>query len=562
MASSESVIAPRTQVLTGVRAGVAGAGAAAGVLGEHLAALGAEVRREDLPSAGIEATVRLVPAVGPPRELIVERAGPVAEPGLVDEATAQAVCGVMHVNGRRHGGPRGLAVDYCGAAAGVLGMTGLLAGMLAGEAGPTIVRTSLAEAALLTVSQYLAGAGAEDPEAVDLAPGGPPFVSADGVRFEVETLQPEPWARFWAGLGAPTAAIRAGWRPFQFRYATATAPLPAELHHAAASHTFAELTAAAAGAEVSVCRLYPAAEHAAELGAEPDPPWLLAPMPGAVNRAETRGGTADPLRGIVVLEAGRRIQAPLAAHVLRLLGAEVTRIEPPGGDPLRGMPPCTGGLSARWLALNRGKDAVEVDIKAPRDRERLRTLAARADVFLHNWAPGKAEQLGLGAADLPAGLVYAYTSGWAGRELPDLPPGTDFMVQARTGLAGLVGPPDQQAAPSLLTLLDVLGGLLGAEAVLAGLLVRAQRGTGVAVESSLLGAAGTVRAVAGPPRPPGFRQPEPTEQGFLARPDDGSLPGVGVTTDLADLLADPRMSEVLGRDEYGCPALRTPWRLT
>ncbi|WP_232376162.1 CoA transferase [Amycolatopsis aidingensis] len=545
-----------------MRAGVAGAGAAAGVLGEHLAALGAEVRREDLPSAGIEATVRLVPAVGPPRELIVERAGPVAEPGLVDEATAQAVCGVMHVNGRRHGGPRGLAVDYCGAAAGVLGMTGLLAGMLAGEAGPTIVRTSLAEAALLTVSQYLAGAGAEDPEAVDLAPGGPPFVSADGVRFEVETLQPEPWARFWAGLGAPTAAIRAGWRPFQFRYATATAPLPAELHHAAASHTFAELTAAAAGAEVSVCRLYPAAEHAAELGAEPDPPWLLAPMPGAVNRAETRGGTADPLRGIVVLEAGRRIQAPLAAHVLRLLGAEVTRIEPPGGDPLRGMPPCTGGLSARWLALNRGKDAVEVDIKAPRDRERLRTLAARADVFLHNWAPGKAEQLGLGAADLPAGLVYAYTSGWAGRELPDLPPGTDFMVQARTGLAGLVGPPDQQAAPSLLTLLDVLGGLLGAEAVLAGLLVRAQRGTGVAVESSLLGAAGTVRAVAGPPRPPGFRQPEPTEQGFLARPDDGSLPGVGVTTDLADLLADPRMSEVLGRDEYGCPALRTPWRLT
>ncbi|WP_246076251.1 CoA transferase [Amycolatopsis cihanbeyliensis] len=530
------------------------------MLGEHLAALGAEVRWEDPPSADVEAAVRLLPPEGPPRELVVGKAGPVAEPGLVDEATAQAVCGVMHVHGRRYGAPRGLAIDYCGVTAGVLGTTGLLAGMLAGEAGPTVVRTSLAEAALLTISQYLAGAGAEDPEVVELSPGGPPFVSADGVRFEVEALQPEPWARFWAELGAHTADIRAGWRPFQFRYATATAPLPPALHEAAAGRTFAELTVAAARAEVSVCRLYSVAEHAAELGATPDVPWLVEPTAGGLPRAGVPGGRTDPLRGTVVLEAGRRIQAPLAAHVLRLLGAEVTRIEPPGGDPLRGMPPCTGGLSARWLALNRGKDAVELDIKSPEDRQRLHALAARSDVFLHNWAPGKAEQLGLGAADLPAGLVYAYTSGWAGRELADLPPGTDFMVQARTGLAELVGPPDQPPAPSLLTVLDVLGGLLGAEAVLAGLLVRRQHGTGVAVESSLLGAAGTVRAATGRSGPPGFRQPVPVGQGWAVRPDDGSGHSVGVTTDLADLPADPRMSEVLDRDEHGCPALRAPWR--
>ncbi len=136
-----------------------------------------------------------------------------------------------------------------------------------------------------------------------------------------------------------------------------------------------------------------------------------------------RPSPGRPLAGLTVLEAGRRIQAPLAAHLLGLLGAEVVRIEPPGGDPLRGMPPACSGVSARWLALNRGKEAVEIDIKSPGGRRELRAAAAGADVFLHNWAPGKAAELGLDSDDLardnPA-LVYAYTGGWGGR-VPDAP---------------------------------------------------------------------------------------------------------------------------------------------
>ncbi|MEU0519758.1 CoA transferase [Streptosporangium sp. NPDC006007] len=313
------------------------------------------------------------------------------------------------------------------------------------------------------------------------------------------------------------------------------------------------------------------------------------------------------MTGLTVLEAGRRIQAPLAAHLLGLLGADVVRIEPPGGDPLRGMPPTCGDLSARWLALNRGKRAVEIDIKSASGRAGLRDLVADADVFLHNWAPGTAERLGLDDGDLSAvnpGLVYAYTSGWAGR-LADAPLGTDFMVQARTGVGEAVRPADQPPAPSLMTLLDVLGGLLGAEAVLAGLLLRERVGRGVRVDSSLLGAAEMLtepalrRAASGaaPRSPAGFRGPLRTADGWVAVADDcagradavsltglavpgvdavpltglttvealavlraGGLRATSVTTALDTLPADPRFTSALTRDEHGALAVPDPWR--
>lgn len=260
------------------------------------------------------------------------------------------------------------------------------------------------------------------------------------------------------------------------------------------------------------------------------------------------------------------------------------------------MPPCCSDISARWLALNRGKRAVQIDIKSRAGQAELRELAAGADVFLHNWAPGKAEQFGLGAEDLAAvnaGLVYAYTSGWAGR-LADVPMGTDFMVQARTGVGEAARPADEAPAPSLMTLIDVLGGLLGAEAVVSGLLLRERVGRGVRVESSLLGAAETLtapalrRAMAGgsPRRPAGFRRPLATADGWLA-PSDDSAPAVGrraaalreltsqqavdglheqglsataVVTELGALPHDPRFGGALTRDPLGSLVVPAPWR--
>ncbi|GGV83578.1 MULTISPECIES: CoA transferase [Streptomyces] len=550
-------------------------GAADALVAEHLRLLGA---RTDGGSGGRFTITG--------RDMGEVSAGTTWGETATDEATAQAAIGIMAVHGRRDGTPRGLAVDYAATATGVLAVQGMLAGLLARARGGrhiTQVEVSAERAGLLTVSQYLAAAGAEEGEAAELAPGGPPFTSADGTVFELETLDPGVWAAFWRALDAPEKAIRRGWRPFQFRYATACAPFPQVLHEAVRASTWERIRHSAESSGADVCPLHSLAERAAEYdGAAP---WKLTPYDATYSPA--RATTGDlPLAGFTVLEAGRRIQAPLAAHVLGLLGAEVIRIEPPGGDPLRGMPPACSGVSARWLALNRGKKAVEVDIKSPSDRERLREMAAGADVFLHNWAPGKAAQLGLDHEDLAAAnpaLVYAYTSGWAGR-LADAPMGTDFMVQARTGVGEAVRPADEAPAPSLMTLLDVLGGLLGAEAVLAGLLLRERTTHGVCVDSSLLGAADVLTAPAraraaqglDPRRPAGFRRPLRTADGWIALADHSAIPydvselptdqalerlrdrglaAVPVVTDLADLLASGSIS----CDAHGAPAVPTPW---
>ncbi|MFE6082797.1 CoA transferase [Streptomyces virginiae] len=576
------------------------------VIADHLRLLGARTDRpaQDGASTGIAAGTDGPPTGGTtltgggfdPAHATATWADSAS--GLTDEATVQAATGIMAVHGRRDGGPRGLAVDYAATATGVLAVQGLLAALVGQARGGAAraVTTGADRAGLLAVSQYLAAAGADEGEAAELAPGGPPFTSSDGVLFELETLDPGAWAAFWKALEAPADALRAGWRPFQFRYATACAPFPAALHLTARSHSWERIRRAAAAYGTEVCALRPLAERAAEHdGAAP---WSLAPSaPGRLTaRSHRLPGAAHsggPLAGLTVLEAGRRIQAPLAAHLLGLLGADVIRIEPPGGDPLRGMPPACSGISARWLALNRGKRAVEIDIKREGDRLRLRELAAGADVFLHNWAPGKAAELGLDCADLarvnPA-LVYAYTSGWADR-IQDAPMGTDFMVQARTGVGEAVRPEGEAPAPSLMTLLDVLGGLLGAEAVLAGLLLRERTGHGVRVDSSLLGAADTLTAPAlrragrgeNPRRPAGFRHPVPTADGLLAAADadahavalhdlgglsttealarlhEHGLSATAVTTELSDLHHDPRFTGSISRDAHGAPVVPDPW---
>jgi CoA:oxalate CoA-transferase len=533
----------------------------------------------------------LLPETGTPFEVTAEVgwAGPLTGGEVVDEVTAQAVCGVMHVHGRSRGEPSGMGIDYATTAARVLAGAGVLAGQLARARGgsPKVVRTSVAQAALLSVSQYLAATSVEEDEVVPLTPGGPPFASGDGVLFEVDTLDPEVWRDFWVAAGAGAKPAGSAWRPFQFRYATATAALPRALHDRTAAHTYAELSAIAHRTDMSICPLTPLRQRAEELGGTIPEPWRLRPLPGLRGPTPL---TADalPLTGMAVLEAGRRVQAPLAAHLLSLLGARMTRIEPPGGDPLRGMPPMCGDTSARWLALNRHKTAEQIDIKSPAGRDELRDLVAGADVFLHNWAPGKAEQLGLGPDDLAAvrpGLVYAYTSGYAGR-IENPPLGTDFMVQARTGLGEAIRPADQPPAPSLMALVDVLGGMLGAHAILGALLHRERTGRACQVESSLVAATDLLLADAvgsGCVRPPvGFRRPLRTADGWctstgrehadtvrtlstmstvdavalLARHGQHSVP---VTNDLAELPGDPRFAAAIQPDENGCPAVLTPW---
>lgn len=497
--------------------------------------------------------------------LRLDWAGPVDLP-LHSERAVQAACGVMEVHGRAAGRPTPLAVDYAGTVAGVLAAQGVSAALLGARttgAGPAQVRTSVSEAALFGVGQYLAAATAGDddtaapvlPAARDLAEsaGHRPFVSADGVPFELEALDAERWRGFWQRLGAPHAAYRAGWRPFQQRFATATCLLPQALHRTVETSPYAAIRAAAgqAGADVLPVRADPAPGTSPGDGGPPSccpTPWRLSPLGGyACGDAPARAVPGPlPLAGVRVVESTRRVQGPLAGHVLRLLGAEVVRIEPPGGDPMRGMPPTAGGCSARFRTLNDGKTVVEADITTPSGRHTVRELVADAEVFLHNWAPGKAARLGLDAEELTAvrpGLVHAWASGWGDMPGPTPPVGTDFLVQAHSGLAAALCPAPLPPAPSLMTLTDVLGGLLSAQTVLAALLARRRTGRAQRAVSSLLSAASLV------PRPRRrvrwglWEQPVATADGYLWLDD---------ALDDAPLAAG-RAGAVLGADAAGCP---------
>jgi len=131
-----------------------------------------------------------------------------------------------------------------------------------------------------------------------------------------------------------------------------------------------------------------------------------------------------------------------------------------------------------------------VDIKSDAGRQTIYALSREADVFLHNWAPGKAAEMALDAKHLHAvrpDLVYAYAGGWG--DAPVDAPGTDFTVQAHSGVADAIARVSGTRGGSLFTVLDVLGGVIASLGVTAALLHRHLRGAGVAVESSLLGAA-------------------------------------------------------------------------
>jgi crotonobetainyl-CoA:carnitine CoA-transferase CaiB-like acyl-CoA transferase len=428
--------------------------------------------------------------------------------GPCNETALQAVGGLMEIHGHGTGQPRRLGVDYVGTVAGLLAAQGILAIKLAQLRGSNLrrVEISAAHAALLANGIYLSEATAT--EETDLLPGPagpdhdrlPPFNSADGVSFEMEVLTPQAWQAFWAALDAPAAVVSKSWWRYLLRYFTREALLPIELSSATSRCRYDVIAEVAARTGVGVCEVRTLEQRRADpdvFGADGKvaAPWTLKTLtsaaPASFAGAASARGAALPLAGLRVVEATLRIQGPFAGRVLRMLGADVTRIEPPGGDPLRAGPPQEQGCSARFVALNHGKQFVEIDLKSDAGRAQVLELVRDADVFLHNWAPGKAGGYGLDSAELTSvnpNLVHAYASGWGDALGPAPPIGTDYLVQAYAGVAAAMVEPGEPARPSMMVLMDVLGGLVAAEGVLAGLLVRERTGIGCLVGSSLLSA--------------------------------------------------------------------------
>ena len=198
---------------------------------------------------------------------------------------------------------------------------------------------------------------------------------------------------------------------------------------------------------------------------------------------------AAPLDGINVVDLSRVLAGPLVGQTLGDLGADVIKVEAPGGDDTRRwLPPADAqGRASYYHAANRNKRSIVLDLKEPADLELARELCARADVVISNFKPGTLERFGLDHAAVSQGnpgVVHCEISGFGEDEGRDLP-GYDPLVQAVGGLMSITGPPDVPSKAGV-AIVDVVTALYASVAVLAALVARTQTGRGQRVTIDLL----------------------------------------------------------------------------
>ena len=199
---------------------------------------------------------------------------------------------------------------------------------------------------------------------------------------------------------------------------------------------------------------------------------------------------STPLTGIRIVDVTQYVAGPYATLVFADLGAEVIKIERPGGDVYRRQGPVfLEGESASFLTLNRGKRSVVLDLRTEADREIFHSLLADADVLVENAKPGTMAQFGLGWESVHArhpSLVYLSISGF-GQDGPDAElGGYDLTIQALSGLMAMTGHPNQSPAKIPVAALDFGTGLYGVIGVLAALRERDRTGLGAWVTTSIL----------------------------------------------------------------------------
>lgn len=199
-----------------------------------------------------------------------------------------------------------------------------------------------------------------------------------------------------------------------------------------------------------------------------------------------------PLSGIRVLDLTTFLSGPSATQLLGDLGADVIKVESRVGDSSRSIPPhFVGDDSAYYLANNRNKRSIVVDLKRPEGVETVKRLVAKCDVLLENFRPGVCARLGLDYHDLARenpGLVWASISGFGQVGPLRERPAYDMIVQAMSGVMSLTGHPGAPAARLGVPAGDVVAGMYAVIGVLAALTARAATGRGDTVDVSMLDA--------------------------------------------------------------------------
>jgi crotonobetainyl-CoA:carnitine CoA-transferase CaiB-like acyl-CoA transferase len=267
-----------------------------------------------------------------------------------------------------------------------------------------------------------------------------------------------------------------------------------------------------------------------------------------------------PLNGLLVADFSRILAGPYATMLLGDLGAEVIKVESPGGDDTRTwMPPVRDGQSTYYLGINRNKRSIALDLKNPDDVAVARKLAARADVMIENFRPGGLRRFGLDYETVAAtnsAIIYASISGFGSGAGANYP-GYDLMVQAISGLMSLTGDADGPPYRAGISVFDVMAGMHANIGILAALHHRDTTGAGQHVEVNLLSSAlsglvnhssgyvagDTVPYRMGNAHPSLFPyEPLPTADGelIIIAGNDGQFRKLCQVLDLPDLPNDPR----------------------
>ena len=209
-----------------------------------------------------------------------------------------------------------------------------------------------------------------------------------------------------------------------------------------------------------------------------------------LRHASSVGG---PLEGLTVLDCSQMLAGPICSMRLGDLGADVIKVEPPGRGEwartryLRNVQ--SNGYSTSFLALNRNKRSVALDLKSKPDRDALYKLVRNADVFLHNFRVGTVERLGVSYDDLrPLNpqLIYCSISGYGETGPSTRRAGQDLVIQGYSGSLWAVGTAADPPTPNALWAADVMSGYQAAIGILAAVIARRQLGEGQKVEVNML----------------------------------------------------------------------------
>ena len=199
---------------------------------------------------------------------------------------------------------------------------------------------------------------------------------------------------------------------------------------------------------------------------------------------------ALPLDGVVVLDCTQVMAGPFCTLLLGDMGADVIKVERPEGDDVRRQgPPWIAGRAASFMAINRNKRSIVLDLRTVEGKEVFRRLARRADVVTENFRPGSMDRLGLGYEQLRAlkpELIYAAISGFGQTGPYSQRRGFDLVAQGMSGLMSVTGHPGAPPVKVGVPITDLTSGMYAAYGILNAYIHRLKTGQGQMVDTSLL----------------------------------------------------------------------------